>query len=132
MTLHRHTISTPEAPHAIGPYSQAVVARGSLVFCSGQIALSPETGQLVGAGDVSAQTEQVMKNLLAVLRAAGCDFSHVVRTTIYLASLSDFATVNDLYGRCFPEGPPARATIQAAALPRGALVEIDAIAVLPG
>jgi 2-iminobutanoate/2-iminopropanoate deaminase len=131
MNENRTAISTSEAPCAIGPYSQAVIARGAMVFCSGQIALSPETGQLVGGGDVTAQTEQVMKNLGAVLRAAGCDFSHVVRTTIYLANLSDFATVNELYGRHFPGDPPARATIQAAALPRGALVEIDAIAVVP-
>jgi 2-iminobutanoate/2-iminopropanoate deaminase len=131
MNENRTAISTSEAPCAIGPYSQAVVARGAMVFCSGQIALSPETGQLVGGSDVSAQTEQVMKNLGAVLRAAGCDFGNVVRTTIYLASLSDFATVNELYGRHFPGTPPARATIQAAALPRGALVEIDAIAVIP-
>lgn len=129
----RTVISTEDAPAAIGPYSQAVSApaSGRLVFCSGQIALSPATGQMVGAGDVRLQAEQVMRNLGAVLAAAGADFSHVVRTTIFLADLADFASVNEIYGRCFPGDPPARATVQAAALPRGALVEIDAIAVVP-
>lgn len=120
-------ISTSAAPAAIGPYSQAIVV-GSLVFCSGQIPLSPETGQLVGGGDVAAQTEQVMANLQAVLTAAGCGWQNVVRCTIYLGSMGDFATVNAIYGRFFPAAPPARTTIQAAGLPRGALVEIDAIA----
>ncbi|MFO0622522.1 MAG: RidA family protein [Polyangia bacterium] len=128
MNEGRTVVSTSAAPAAIGPYSQAIVA-GNLVFCSGQIPLSPETGQIVGAGDIAAQTEQVMKNLSAVLTAAGCGFEHVVRCTIYLASMSDFATVNGIYGRFFPSNPPARTTIQAAGLPRGALVEIDAIAV---
>jgi 2-iminobutanoate/2-iminopropanoate deaminase len=128
MNEGRTVVSTSAAPAAIGPYSQAIVA-GNLVFCSGQIPLSPETGQIVGTGDIAAQTEQVMKNLSAVLTAAGCGFEHVVRCTIYLASMSDFATVNGIYGRFFPSNPPARTTIQAAGLPRGALVEIDAIAV---
>lgn len=129
----RAVIATKDAPAAIGPYAQAVsaAASGRLVFCSGQIALSPATGQMVGAGDVREQAEQVMRNLGAVLAAAGADFSHVVKTTIYLADLADFATVNEIYGRCLTGAPPARATIQAAALPRGALVEIDAIAVVP-
>jgi 2-iminobutanoate/2-iminopropanoate deaminase len=128
MNQEKMVISTSAAPAAIGPYSQAIVA-GSLVFCSGQIPLSPETGQLVGGGDVAAQTEQVMANLQAVLTAAGCGLQNVVRCTIYLASMGDFATVNAIYGRFFPAAPPARTTIQAAGLPRGALVEIDAIAV---
>ena len=128
MNEGRTVVSTSAAPAAIGPYSQAIVA-GNLVFCSGQIPLSPETGQIVGAGDIAAQTEQVMKNLSAVLTAAGCGFEQVVRCTIYLASMSDFATVNGIYGRFFPSNPPARTTIQAAGLPRGALVEIHAIAV---
>ena len=128
MNEGRTVVSTSAAPAAIGPYSQAIVA-GNLVFCSGQIPLSPETGQIVGAGDIAAQTEQVMKNLSAVLTAAGCGFEQVVRCTIYLASMSDFATINGIYGRFFPSNPPARTTIQAAGLPRGALVEIDAIAV---
>jgi 2-iminobutanoate/2-iminopropanoate deaminase len=130
MNQGRTVISTGSAPAAIGPYSQAIVS-GNLVFCSGQIPLSPESGQLVGAGDVGAQTEQVMKNLDAVLQAAGCGFADVVRCTIYLANMGDFAAVNGIYGRCFPTAPPARTTIQAAGLPRGALVEIDAIAIRP-
>lgn len=128
MNQEKMVISTSAAPAAIGPYSQAIVV-GSLVFCSGQIPLSPETGQLVGGGDVAAQTEQVMANLQAVLTAAGCGWQNVVRCTIYLGSMGDFATVNAIYGRFFPAAPPARTTIQAAGLPRGALVEIDAIAV---
>jgi 2-iminobutanoate/2-iminopropanoate deaminase len=122
-------ISTKDAPAAIGPYSQGVRS-GNLVFLSGQIPLDPATGQLV-TGDIAAQTERVMKNLAAVLQAAGGEFSNVVRTTIYLADLADFQTVNEVYGRAFPRNPPARATVQVAALPKGARVEIDAIAVIP-
>jgi 2-iminobutanoate/2-iminopropanoate deaminase len=122
-------ISTKEAPAAIGPYSQAVRA-GSLVFLSGQVALDPTTGQLIN-GDVVAQTEQVMKNLSAVLAAAGCGFAEVVRTTIYLVDMADFARVNDAYGRFLQPPYPARATVQVSALPRGARVEIDAIALSP-
>ena len=130
--MGKTVIATPEAPGAIGPYSQAIAipAGATLVFCSGQIALSPQTGQLI-AGDVVAQTEQVMRNLTAVLKAAGCDFSHVVKTTIFLANLGDFAAVNEVYGRHFQSAPPARSTIQAAGLPRGALVEIEATAQRP-
>ncbi len=120
-------VSTKGAPAAIGPYSQAVTA-GGLVFLSGQIALDPATGQMV-EGDVVAQTERVMKNLAAVLAAAGCGFADVVRTTIYLVDLADFAKVNDVYGRFLAPPFPARATVQVAALPRGGLVEIDAVAV---
>lgn len=123
-------VSTPEAPAAIGPYSQAVVA-GGLVFCSGQIALDPATGTMVGAGDVRMQAAQVMRNLGAVLAAAGASFASVVKTTIFLADLADFAVVNEIYGSHFPSEPPARATVQVAGLPRGALVEIDAVAALP-
>ena len=130
--MGKTVIATPEAPGAIGPYSQAIAipAGATLLFCSGQIALSPQTGQLVH-GDVTVQTEQVMRNLAAVLKAAGCDFSHVVKTTIFLASLGDFAAVNEVYGRHFPSAPPARSTIQAAGLPRGALVEIEVTAQRP-
>jgi 2-iminobutanoate/2-iminopropanoate deaminase len=124
----KDVISTHEAPAAIGPYSQAVRA-GPLVFLSGQVALDPATGQLV-AGDVVAQTDQVMTNLGAVLAAAGCGFADVVRTTIYLVDMADFARVNEAYGRFFQPPYPARATIQVSALPRGARVEIDAIAAL--
>ena len=127
----RKNISTESAPKAIGPYAQAVVASaGSLVFCSGQIPLDPRTGELVGAGDVRVQVERVLENLGAVLTAAGASFATVVKTTIYLADLQDFGTVNEVYARHFGQSLPARATVQAAGLPRGALVEIDAIATL--
>lgn len=130
--MGKTVIATPEAPGAIGPYSQAIAipAGATLLFCSGQIALLPQTGQLL-QGDVAAQTEQVMRNLAAVLKAGGCDFSHVVKTTIFLANLGDFAAVNEVYGRHFPSAPPARSTIQAAGLPRGALVEIEVTAQRP-
>jgi 2-iminobutanoate/2-iminopropanoate deaminase len=120
-------ISTRDAPAAIGPYSQGVRAAG-LVFVSGQIPLDPTTGQMVG-GDVTAQTARVIENLKAILAAADCTFADVVRTTIYLVDLGHFAVVNDLYARSFVAPYPARVTVQVAALPRGALVEIDAIAV---
>jgi 2-iminobutanoate/2-iminopropanoate deaminase len=119
-------ISTSDAPAAIGPYSQAV-ASGDLVFLSGQIGLDPATGQLV-AGGTEAETERVLANLAAVLAATGLSFDHIVRTTIYLVDLADFARVNEIYGRCFSAPYPARATVGVAALPRGARVEIDAIA----
>jgi 2-iminobutanoate/2-iminopropanoate deaminase len=128
--MERIIVATPRAPRAIGPYSQAVVVDGGrLVFCSGQIPLHPGSGALVGEGDVAAQTRQVMDNLRAVLEAAGSALDRVVRTTIFLADLGDFAAVNEVYGSYFAADPPARATVQVAALPRGARVEIDAIAV---
>jgi 2-iminobutanoate/2-iminopropanoate deaminase len=120
-------IVTSEAPAAIGPYSQAVRA-GGFVFLSGQIPLDPATGQIV-PGDVVAQADRVLRNLGAILSAAGLGFTNVVRTTIYLADLAHFAAVNDVYARYFAVPYPARVTVQAAGLPRGALVEIDAIAV---
>lgn len=123
----KRILSTSHAPAAIGPYSQAVEA-GGMVFLSGQIPLDPTTGAMV-EGDVAAQAERVMQNLEAVLAAAGLTFAHVVRCTIYLTNLGDFATVNEVYGKRFPAEPPARATVQVAALPKGAQVEIDAIAV---
>ena len=127
--MPRTTIHTEQGPKAIGPYSQAVqVDAGKMTFLSGQIPLDPKTMELV-PGDVAAQTEQVMKNLGAVLSASGLDFSHVVRCTIFLTNLGDFARVNEVYGRYFTGAPPARATVQVAALPKGAQVEIDAIAV---
>ena len=119
-----------DAPAAIGPYSQGVRA-GSFVFLSGQIPLDPATGQLV-AGDITSQTEQVMTNLAAVLRAAGTSLDRVVKTTIYLTDLADFSTVNQVYARFVGAPPPARATVQVTGLPRDARVEIDAIALLPG
>ncbi len=125
----KESVASPSAPAAIGPYSQAIRA-GSLVFLSGQIPLDPATGALV-QGDIAAQTTRVMENLRAVLAAAGCSFADVVRTTIYLVDLAHFATVNETYGRFFEAPFPARATVQVAALPKGAQVEIDAIAMRP-
>jgi 2-iminobutanoate/2-iminopropanoate deaminase len=127
--MNHKIVSTAEAPRAIGPYSQAVEIDGFL-FCSGQIALDPATGQLI-AGDVRTQTERVLANLGAVLQAGGCDFSDVVRTTVYLSDLDDFAAMNEVYATAFSSNPPARSTIQAARLPRGAKIEIDVIARLP-
>jgi reactive intermediate/imine deaminase len=130
MTDTKQAIATADAPAAIGPYSQAVRA-GAFVFLSGQIPLDPATGQLV-EGDITAQTRRVMENLRAVLAAAGCGFDDVVRTTIYLVDLGHFAEVNAAYGSYLKTPYPARATVQVSALPRGARVEIDAVAVRPG
>jgi len=123
--MERTIVSTPHAPAAIGPYSQAVRA-GNFVFLSGQIPLDPTSGEMVGGDDVEAQATQVMNNLKAVLAAGGASFAKVVKTTIFLTDLGDFAKVNKIYGSYF-EGvePPARATVQVAALPRGAKVEIE-------
>ena len=127
--MAREVMQTDKAPQAIGPYSQAIrVDCGKMIFCSGQIPLTP-AGELI-TGDVAAQTEQVMKNLEAVLAASGATFANVVRTTIFLKRMSDFAVVNEVYGKRFPENPPARATVQVAALPRDVDVEIDCIAVI--
>ena len=123
----RRIVSTDSAPQAIGPYSQAV-SFGNFVFSSGQIPLDPRTGQFVEGG-IAEQTEQVLKNLSEVLRAAGAGLADVVKTTVYLADMGDFAAMNEVYGRFFPEDPPARSTVQAARLPRDARVEIDVIAV---
>ena len=121
-------VSTENAPGAIGPYSQAIKANG-MVFCSGQIPIDPETGQFV-SDDVAEQTEQVFKNLEAVLKAAGADLGKVVKTTVFLADMNDFTAMNEVYGRWFSENKPARATIQAARLPRDARVEIECIATM--
>lgn len=127
--MPRDVIQTADAPKAIGPYSQAIAASGAkTLYCSGQIPLDPATGELV-PGDITAQTERVMKNLEAVLAAGGMTFANVVRCGIFLTDLSDFARVNEVYARSFPSNPPARATVQVSALPRGSKVEIDCIAV---
>jgi len=125
----REVVESKDAPKAIGPYSQAIKA-GGFVFCAGQIALDPATGQLV-PGDVAAQADRVLKNLSAVLAAAGTDLDHAVKTTVFLKNISDFAAMNEVYGRYFKTAPPARSTIGVAQLPRDALVEIDVVAVLP-
>lgn len=124
--MRMQAINSEKAPAAIGPYSQAVRA-GNLLFCSGQIALDPLTGEIV-AGDVRMQAEQVMENIAAVLSAAGTDFGSVIKSTIFLVDMNDFASVNEVYGRCFETHKPARSTVAVKALPRGALVEIDVIA----
>ena len=123
--MTREAISTSGAPAAIGPYSQAI-AMDCLLFCSGQLGLDPATGNLVAG--VEAQAERAMLNLRGVLDAAGVTFEDVVKTTIFLADMADFAVVNAIYGRFMPDPPPARSTVQVAALPKGGLVEIEAIA----
>ena len=119
-------IQTTDAPGAIGPYSQAVRS-GNFIFYSGQIPIDPPSGTLVEGG-IEVQTRQVMANMRAMLHASCCDFSDVIKTTIYLTDLTDFATVNEIYGECFNEVPPARACVQVAALPKGAMIEIEWIA----
>jgi len=121
----RTVISTPQAPAAIGPYSQAI-RTGDLLFASGQLGLDPATGNLVDG--IEAQTRQALTNLQAVLAAAGGSVANVVKTTIFLADMADFATVNAIYGEVFRHEPPARSTVQVAALPKGGLVEIEVIA----
>ena len=122
-----NTVATDRAPKAIGPYSQAIVTNG-LVYTAGQVALDPKSGDLVGSA-VADQTEQVLKNLTAVLAAAGSSLGQVVKTTVYLADMGDFAAMNEVYARHFGGHRPARSTVAAAALPKGARVEIDAVAV---
>ena len=124
----KEVISSPEAPKAIGPYSPAIRAAG-MVFVSGQVAIDPATGNLI-EGNVAVQTEQVMKNLKALLTAAGSGFEMVVKTTVYLKSMSDFAAMNEVYGRYFASAAPARATVAVAGLPKEALVEIEVTALL--
>jgi len=126
--MTKQVISTADAPAAIGPYSQAI-RMGNLVFASGQIPLHPQTGEIVGE-TAAEQARQVLENLQAVLQAAGASLQHVVKTTIFLTDLSQFAAVNAVYAGFFPENPPARSTVQVAALPRGAQVEIEAIAIV--
>lgn len=127
--MSKTAVKSGRAPSAIGPYSQAVKA-GEFVFCSGQIPIDPATGEFVSGG-IEAQTAQVMKNLGEVLAAAGTGWADVVKTTIYLTNLADFAVVNRLYGEVVGSVPPARTTVQVAALPKGAAIEIDAVAHLP-
>ena len=126
MTVPSKYVTTTQAPKPIGPYSQGVIS-GGLLFCSGQIALDPETGELTG-GDIELQTERVLNNLLAVLKEAKMGPENVVKTTVFLSDIADFPKMNEVYGRFLGKNPPARSTIQAAGLPRGVKVEIDMIA----
>ena len=122
----RDVVATKDAPQAIGPYSQAIKANG-FVFVSGQIAIDPASGQII-AGDVAAQTERVLKNLEAILKAAGTGLEKVVRTTVFLKNMGDFAAMNEVYGRFWKSAPPARSTVEVARLPKDVAVEIDVIA----
>jgi 2-iminobutanoate/2-iminopropanoate deaminase len=122
----RKVINSVLAPQAIGPYSQAV-RTGDLIFVSGQIPLDPQTGELV-AGDIGAQTERVLQNVQAILESAGSAMANIVKTTVFLADIGDFAAMNEAYGRFFPNDPPARSAFQVAALPKGARVEIEVVA----
>ena len=124
----KKVVATENAPGAIGPYSQAVIANG-MVFCSGQIPIDPSTGEFVEGG-VAEQTTQVLKNLGEVLKASGSSFGQVVKTTVFLASMGDFQAMNEIYGGFFDESKPARATVEAGALPKGALVEIECVALV--
>jgi 2-iminobutanoate/2-iminopropanoate deaminase len=129
--MSRTIIQTPNAPAPVGPYNQAIAASGPMLFVSGQIALDPATGTLVGDGDVVAQTEQVMANLQAVLKAGGSSFAQVVKTQVFLKDMNDFATVNGVYAKYFDEATaPARACVEVARLPKDVLVEIDCIALV--
>ena len=123
----REVVSTSDGPQAIGPYSQAIRANG-FVFVSGQVAFDPATKQII-EGDVAAQTERVMKNLAAILKAAGSGLEKVVKSGVFLKNMSDFAAMNEVYGKYFPSAPPARSTVEVARLPREVLVEIDVIAI---
>jgi 2-iminobutanoate/2-iminopropanoate deaminase len=122
----REVIATEQAPQAIGPYSQAIRAQG-LIFTSGQIAIDPATAQIIG-GDVSAQTDRVLKNLAAILQASGSSLEKVLRCTVFLKNMGDFAAMNEVYGRYFKQSPPARSTVEVARLPKDVLIEIDVIA----
>ena len=122
----REVIATEQAPRAIGPYSQAIRAQG-LIFTSGQIAIDPATAQII-AGDVSAQTDRVLKNLAAILQASGSSLEKVLRCTVFLKNMGDFAAMNEVYGRHFKQAPPARSTVEVARLPKDVLIEIEVIA----
>jgi 2-iminobutanoate/2-iminopropanoate deaminase len=126
--ISRHVVKTDKAPQARGPFSQAIVA-GDFVFVAGQLGVDPKTGEFVGSG-LEEQAEQVLRNLSAVLEAAGSDLGHVVKTTVFLADMNDFNAMNEVYRRYFKEDPPARSTVQVARLPRNARIEIEAIAIV--
>ena len=129
--MNRQVIRTDNAPAPVGPYNQAIAARGSMIFVAGQIPLNPSTGEIVGDADVTQQTQQVMANLEAILTASGAKFQDVVKTTVFLADMNDFAAMNAVYAQYFDEATaPARACVQVARLPKDVLVEIDCIAVI--
>ncbi|NJM70972.1 MAG: RidA family protein [Scytonema sp. RU_4_4] len=131
--MSRRVIRTDKAPAPVGPYNQAIVASGELVFVAGQIPLDPNTGKIVGEGDVTEQTQQVMANLDAILTSAGATFEDVVKTTVFLADMNDFAAMNAVYAKFFDEAiAPARACVQVSRLPKDVLVEIECIAVISG
>lgn len=131
--MSRRVIRTDKAPAPVGPYNQAIVASGELVFVAGQISLDPSTGKIVHEGDVTGQTQQVMANLEAILTSAGATFEDVVKTTVFLADMNDFAAVNAVYAKYFDEATaPARACVQVSRLPKDVLVEIECVAVISG
>ncbi len=128
---NKKVIRTDKAPAPVGPYNQAISASGNMIFLAGQIALDPQTGEIVGSSDVALQTEQVMKNIAAILTEAGADWSNVVKTSVFLTDLANFATVNQVYGKYFDEATaPARACVEVSRLPKDVLVEIECIAVV--
>ncbi|AKG21912.1 RidA family protein [Calothrix sp. 336/3] len=129
--MNKEVIRTENAPAPVGPYNQAIATSGKMIFVAGQIALDPETGSIVGEGDVAKQTEQVMANLQAILTAGGVSFANVVKTSVFLANMDDFAVVNSIYAQYFDEATaPARACVEVSRLPKNVLVEIDCIAVV--
>lgn len=131
--MSKRVIRTDNAPAPVGPYNQAIAVSGDLVFVAGQIPLSPASGEIIGAGDVTRQTQQVMANLEAILKASGAGFADVVKTTVFLADMNDFAAMNAVYAKYFDEAiAPARACVQVSRLPKDVLVEIDCIAVIGG
>jgi 2-iminobutanoate/2-iminopropanoate deaminase len=127
--MERQAIATPKAPAAIGPYSQGILAKGSLLFTAGQVGFDPNTGAFVG-GDIKAQTRQALENLKSILEAGGASLSTVVKTTVFLKDMNEFAAMNEVYGEFFPAPPPARSTVEVARLPRDARVEIEVIALV--
>ncbi|NOY76760.1 MAG: RidA family protein [Calditrichaeota bacterium] len=127
--MNRHIISTDQAPAAIGPYSQGVSAEGSFIFTAGQIPINPKTGELL-SGDIQTQTRQVLENVKAVLKAAGAGLENVVKTTVFLLDMNDFAAMNEVYAQYFPQNPPARSAVQVARLPKDVKIEIECIAVV--
>ncbi|WP_414576026.1 RidA family protein [Anabaena sp. CCY 9402-a] len=130
--MSKQVIRTEQAPAPVGPYNQAIAASGQMLFVAGQIPLNPSTGEIVGAGDVKQQTQQVMANLQAILTAGGASFADVVKTSVFLADMNDFATVNAVYAQYFDEATaPARACVEVSRLPKDVLVEIECIAVIP-